>query len=157
MSITMAMKVDNKKPMAKSDDHYDQMAADSTIPEFKEGTKYDSEMILPVSQQYTPINLTAGGDNAAQNAVNLVKNDNTDWINRRWRPMVSWQYLLVCVCDFVIFPVLWSLLQAISKGQVTSQYQPLTLQGAGLYHLAMGAVMGITSYGRTKEKIEGKE
>jgi hypothetical protein len=30
----------------------------------------------------------------------------------------------------------------------------LTLQGAGLFHMAMGAVLGITAYGRSKEKIE---
>lgn len=86
----------------------------------------------------------------------LVANDNTDWINKKWRPAMGWIYMLTCTADFVIFPVLWSLLQALSKGQVTSQWQPLTLQGAGLYHIAMGAVLGIAAYGRTKEKIESK-
>jgi hypothetical protein len=37
------------------------------------------------------------------------------------------------------------------------QWQPLTLQGAGLFHLAMGAVLGIAAYGRTKEKMAGAE
>jgi hypothetical protein len=69
---------------------------------------------------------------------------------------MGWLYMLTCFFDFVIFPILWSLLQAMSKGTVTSQWQPLTLQGAGLYHIAMGAVLGIAAYGRTKEKIEGK-
>jgi hypothetical protein len=27
--------------------------------------------------------------------------------------------------------------------------------GAGLFHISMGAVLGIAAYGRTKEKIEG--
>jgi len=31
----------------------------------------------------------------------------------------------------------------------------LTLQGAGLYHVAMGAVLGLTAFGRTQEKIAG--
>lgn len=79
----------------------------------------------------------------------------TDWINKKMRPMMGWIYMLTCTCDFVVFPVLWSLLQALSKGQVTSQWQPLTLQGAGLYHIAMGAVLGIAAYGRTKEKVAG--
>ena len=57
---------------------------------------------------------------------------------------------------FCCVPILWSLLQAMSKGSVTMQWQPLTLQGAGLYHIAMGAVLGIAAYGRTKEKVEGK-
>lgn len=103
-------------------------------------------------------NLTAAGSNAAQDAEVLVQHDkdSTDWINKKWRPVMGWVYMMTCTCDFVIFPVLWSLLQALSKGQVTNQWQPLTLQGAGLYHIAMGAVLGIAAYGRTKEKIEGK-
>ena len=101
------------------------------------------------------MNLTQAGSNAAQGADVLVANDNTDWINKKWRPAMGWLYMLTCFFDFVIFPVLWSVLQAMSKGQVTSQWQPLTLQGAGLYHIAMGAVLGIAAYGRTKEKIEG--
>ena len=100
-------------------------------------------------------NLTQAGSNAAQGADVLVANDNTDWINKKWRPAMGWVYMATCTADFVLFPVLWSVLQALSKGNVTSQWQPLTLQGAGLYHIAMGAVLGIAAYGRTKEKIEG--
>ena len=80
-----------------------------------------------------------------------------DWMNSKWRPMMGWMYMLVCMCDFIVFPVLWSLLQSISHGTVTSQWQPLTLQGAGLFHIAMGAVLGIAAYGRTKEKLGGAE
>jgi hypothetical protein len=107
------------------------------------------------NQQPQP-NLTQAGSNAAQGADVLVANDNTDWINKKWRPVMGWVYMMTCTADFVVFPILWSLLQALSKGNVTSQWQPLTLQGAGLYHIAMGAVLGIAAYGRTKEKIEGK-
>jgi len=78
-----------------------------------------------------------------------------DWMNSKWRPMMGWMYMLVCTMDFVGFPVLWSLLQAYDHGQVTSQWQPLTLQGAGLFHIAMGAVIGISAYGRTQEKMGG--
>jgi hypothetical protein len=102
-------------------------------------------------------NLTQAGSNAAQGADVLVQHDkeSSDWINKKWRPAMGWMYMLTCTVDFVVFPVLWSLLQALSKGSVTSQWQPLTLQGAGLYHIAMGAVLGIAAYGRTKEKLEG--
>ena len=100
--------------------------------------------------------LTGAGANAAQDASILIKNTNDDFINKKWRPLMAFVYMLTCTCDFVIFPILWSLLQAMSKGSVTMQWQPLTLQGAGLYHIAMGAVLGVAAYGRTKEKIEGK-
>ena len=36
-----------------------------------------------------------------------------------------------------------------------TQWQPLTLNGAGLFHIAMGAVLGIAAMGRTQEKIAG--
>ena len=101
--------------------------------------------------------LKSGGGAMSQGGESTVALDQgaTDWINKKMRPMMGWIYMLTCTCDFVIFPVLWSLLQALSKGQVTSQWQPLTLQGAGLYHIAMGAVLGIAAYGRTKEKVAG--
>ena len=77
-----------------------------------------------------------------------------DWMNSKWRPMMGWLYMATCTFDFVIFPVLWSLLQTVTKGQIT-QWQPLTLQGAGLYHIAMGAVLGLAAFGRTQEKLAG--
>lgn len=78
-----------------------------------------------------------------------------DWLNSKWRPMMGWMYMAVCTCDFMLFPIAWSLLQALNHGQVTSQWQPITLQGAGLFHIAMGAILGISAYGRTQEKISG--
>jgi hypothetical protein len=108
------------------------------------------------SNSNQPVLTGATPTNAASGADVLVANDNTDWINKKWRPVMGWIYMLTCTMDFVVFPILWSLLQAMSKGSVTMQWQPLTLQGAGLYHIAMGAVLGIAAYGRTKEKIEGK-
>jgi len=78
-----------------------------------------------------------------------------DWMNAKWRPMMGWMYMVVCFCDFVIFPVLWSLHQSLSHGAVSAQWQPLTLNGAGLFHIAMGAVLGIAAMGRTQEKLAG--
>ena len=77
-----------------------------------------------------------------------------DWMNSKWRPMMGWMYMLICTMDMVIFPVLWSLLQAVTHTAIT-QWNPLTLQGAGLFHIAMGAVLGIAAFGRTQEKLNG--
>ena len=77
-----------------------------------------------------------------------------DWMNSKWRPMMGWMYMLICTMDMVVFPVLWSLLQTITHTQIT-QWNPLTLQGAGLFHIAMGAVLGIAAFGRTQEKLGG--
>lgn len=78
-----------------------------------------------------------------------------DWLHRKWRPMMAMMYMVVCMFDFLVAPILWSLLQAMQHGQITNQWNPLTLQGAGLFHLAMGGVLGIAAYGRTQEKLSG--
>jgi len=118
---------------------------------------FGSTQNINQSNSNQPVLTGAAPTNAASGADVLVANDNTDWINKKWRPVMGWIYMLTCTMDFVVFPILWSLLQAMSKGSVTMQWQPLTLQGAGLYHIAMGAVLGIAAYGRTKEKLENKQ
>ena len=90
-----------------------------------------------------------------QKEITASEKKKEDWMNTKWRPMMGWMYMIVCVTDFVLFPVLWSMVQAIHGGNVTSQWNPITLQGAGLFHLAMGAVLGIAAFGRTQEKMAG--
>jgi hypothetical protein len=77
-----------------------------------------------------------------------------DWMNSKWRPMMGWMYMVVCTMDMVVFPILWSILQTFNHQQIT-QWNPLTLQGAGLFHIAMGAVLGLAAWGRTQEKLGG--
>lgn len=85
----------------------------------------------------------------------MTKLNREDWTTRKWRPMMAWMYMTVCILDFAIFPVLWSILQAYYDGQVTSQWDPLTLKGAGLFHMAMGAVLGVAAWSRGQEKLAG--
>lgn len=61
-------------------------------------------------------------------------------------------YAAVCFMDFIAFPVLWSLAQ-IYTGVPLAQWVPLTLQSGGFFHVSLGAVLGLTAYGRTKEKL----
>jgi hypothetical protein len=74
------------------------------------------------------------------------------WFNNKWRPAMGWTYMITCVMDFIVFPIAWNLLQAL-LGQAITQWSPLTLQGAGLYHMAMGAVVGVTAWQRSREKM----
>jgi hypothetical protein len=84
----------------------------------------------------------------------LQKNSIEDWMNTKWRPAMGWTYMVICIFDMMVAPILWSLLQAMDKGVVSQQWNPLTLQGAGLFHLSMGAVLGIAAWSRGQEKIE---
>jgi hypothetical protein len=89
------------------------------------------------------------------------KNNNKapeDWMQSRWRPAMGWMYMAVCVFDFIIFPILWAIVQFWENSVANDafrQWNPLTLQGAGLFHMAMGAVLGVAAYGRTQEKVAG--
>lgn len=74
------------------------------------------------------------------------------WLNSTWRPVVAWCYIVICLFDFVVAPVFFSILQW-NLNQTIVQWTPLTLQGAGLIHMAFGAIIGITAWGRTREKI----
>jgi hypothetical protein len=77
-----------------------------------------------------------------------------DWMQKKWRPAMGWTYMIICLLDMAVFPIIWSLAQVLTK-QSISQWMPLTLQGAGLFHIAMGAVLGIAAFGRTQEKVAG--
>lgn len=84
----------------------------------------------------------------------LSEKKREDWMNSKWRPMMGWIYMVTCITDFILFPVMWSVLQTAMKQPLTP-WQPITLQGAGLFHVAMGAIIGISAFGRTQEKIAG--
>jgi len=83
-----------------------------------------------------------------------MSKSNDNWMQTLWRPAMGWMYMLICLLDMAVFPVLWSILQAMMHVPIT-QWNPLTLQGAGLFHIAMGAVLGISAFGRTQEKLAG--
>ena len=85
----------------------------------------------------------------------MTSRSKEDWMNSKWRPAMGWMYMIICTFDFIIFPILWSMLQAVNHGSVTIPWQPITLQGAGLFHMAMGAIVGVTAWSRGQEKLGG--
>jgi hypothetical protein len=81
-----------------------------------------------------------------------------DFMTSKWRPMMAISYMAICLFDFMVGPILYNVLQYMNPGQHLEMWQAVTLQGGGLYHLSMGAIIGITAFGRTKEKMaEAKE
>lgn len=78
------------------------------------------------------------------------------WMNRRWRPAMAWMYMVVCIFDFIIFPAMWVLVLAVKAPDKITQWTPITMAGAGFFHLTMGAIIGIAAWNRTKEKLADK-
>jgi len=70
----------------------------------------------------------------------------TTWIRRFWRPAMAWLYFTTILLDFIVLPILHA---NLGHGA----YQSITLQGGGLFHVAMGAIVGITALGRSWEKM----
>lgn len=83
-----------------------------------------------------------------------------DWMNTKWRPMMAVTYMVINICDFILFPILFTAVQ-FWETSVTNdafrQWQPITLQYGGLIHLAFGAVLGISAWTRGQEKIAAIE
>lgn len=78
-----------------------------------------------------------------------------DWMVSHWRPMMGMMYMAVCTFDFILAPILYTVVQfweTTAANDAFRQWQPITLQATGFFHIAMGTVLGITAYGRSKEK-----
>lgn len=76
-----------------------------------------------------------------------------DWMTTKWRPLMAVTYMATIWFDFIVGPILYNLLQFWNPGQAVTAYAPVTLQGGGLYHISMGAILGIAAFTRGKEKV----
>lgn len=74
------------------------------------------------------------------------------WIKNYWRPAIAFQYLVVCIFDFILFP-LATFSFAYATHSSYTQWDPITLKESGFYHLAMGAIIGVSAWTRGLEKI----
>ena len=90
--------------------------------------------------------------------VKEVKKKDEDWMTKKWRPLMAMMYMTCCLADFFLFPVMFTIVQfweTAVQNDAFRQWVPITLQGGGLFHVAMGAVLGVSAYGRTQEKVAG--
>ena len=76
-----------------------------------------------------------------------------DWMTSKWRPLMAMTYMATIWFDFIVGPIIFNILQYYNPGQAVTSWTPLTLQGGGLYHLAMGGILGIAAWTRGKEKV----
>ena len=79
---------------------------------------------------------------------------NEPWFHNKWRPSMAWSYLIICLFDFIGGPMMYAAYYETLDKFI--QWQPLTLRGGGIYHAAMLAILGVTAWGRTQEKLKMK-
>jgi len=77
------------------------------------------------------------------------------WFKSKWRPAMAWVYMATILFDFILAPIGWAWVQIIGEGIVAQQWVPLTLGQGGLFHLAMGAILGVAAWSRGREKMVG--
>lgn len=90
----------------------------------------------------------------------MNKKNNETWVNNKWRPMMGWMYMVVCIMDFIIFPIMFTTVQfweVEAANDAFRQWEPMTLSGGGLFHMAMGAIIGVTAWSRGQEKMADAE
>jgi hypothetical protein len=90
--------------------------------------------------------------------VKVEKKPDEDWMTKKWRPMMAMMYMTCCLFDFALFPIMFTVVQfweVQAANDAFRQWVPITLQGGGLFHVAMGGVLGVSAYGRTQEKVAG--
>ena len=88
----------------------------------------------------------------------VEKKKDEDWMTKKCRPMMAMMYMTCCLFDFALFPIMFTIVQfweVQAANDAFRQWVPITLQGGGLFHVAMGAVLGVSAYGRTQEKVAG--
>ncbi len=75
-----------------------------------------------------------------------------EWMVKYYRPAMAWVYMVICIFDFVIAPVIFAIM-SVKTGNVV-HWMPLTLQSGGMIHLAMGAIIGVSAWSRGQEKMQ---
>lgn len=76
------------------------------------------------------------------------------WLKKYWKQSAAWLYLLICLFDFMLAPILVGVMSWHAKGVIPyAQWQPITLQGGGLFHVAFGTILGISAWTHTSENV----
>lgn len=77
------------------------------------------------------------------------------WYTRYWRATLAWSYVAICLFDFIFGPIFYAWYAYATKDIAKfGEWQPLTLQNAGVFHISMGAILGVSSWSRGQEKIK---
>ncbi|MFA5490876.1 MAG: hypothetical protein WC284_16980 [Candidimonas sp.] len=102
---------------------------------------------------------------------------NENKFKQYWRPVAAVVYMVICLFDFVIMPSIYEYhnykqnyseiidltlkypsdtaqIKALETINRDGQWEPLTLMGGGMFHVAFGAIIGAAAFTRGQEKTE---
>ena len=90
-------------------------------------------------------------------------------LHNYWRDYLALVYIIICLFDFVVGATWWNLSiqsmfldcvardvgQAICFQNAPPPWTPYTLNNGGMFHIAMGAILGAAAWKRGEEKKNG--
>ncbi len=74
------------------------------------------------------------------------------WLKTYWRPAMAWQYFMVCMFDFILFPLIHQAYLYLTKVPYVA-WEPITMSLGGMYHISMAAIIGIAAWTRGQERL----
>ena len=89
----------------------------------------------------------------------IANNPNVEehWVKAYWRPAMGWLYMVICLMDFVVFPLISIFIPVFLKINGTTvnyvPWQSITLSNGGLVHIAFGAILGVATWHQIKQKL----
>lgn len=78
----------------------------------------------------------------------MTQTETQHWLRKYWRAAAGWTYLVICIFDFVIAPVVWAILPHYWPTVKMDPWQPHTLMNGGLVHISFGAILGVAAWTR---------
>jgi len=72
-----------------------------------------------------------------------------DYLDHHWKTIAALVYLFISVFDFIIIPIFMSY-NFTTHSEYIHTWMPLTLRGAGLFHIAYGAILTGHVLGQSK-------
>ena len=82
-----------------------------------------------------------------------IQREYEDWLTSHWRPIIAYSYVAIILFDFIFGPIMFTAF-ATATGNPLIMWESLTLGQGGMFHLAIGAVLGAASWTRGQEKLE---
>lgn len=82
---------------------------------------------------------------------------NQHWLDRYWRTAMAYTYLMICMYDFVLGPIVFNILEYLNPDNAITHYESVTLQSGGFIHMTFGAILGIASHGRNKVQLQNSQ
>ena len=72
---------------------------------------------------------------------------------KQWHLFAAWLYLTIIAFDFLIAPITNVVILAYFKYPIIA-WAPITLQGGGIFHISMLAVIGVATWGQSRQMVE---